>query len=153
MIDADRDYDSCPKFSRTSTHKAIKEHRCGECNKPILPGQTYELITGKWDCGFESYKTCSACVEIRNKFMSSWGYGCIWEDLSDCARDMKLKDLDGLSGAAISKLEEQFEKSWSEMLCDEECGSWCEHHRSYEGWKCSESSPVFVILDTKTPNP
>lgn len=42
----DYDYDG-PSIHRVTNPKARKPHKCAECYRPILPGETYESF---WGC-------------------------------------------------------------------------------------------------------
>lgn len=63
---------------------ARKPHKCTECREPILPGQRYEYMFGKFDGDTVRLHTCELCVEI-GRFYSCGGYipGEIWNDLEE----------------------------------------------------------------------
>jgi hypothetical protein len=76
------EYDNGPDFHSTRTVKAAKPHQCTECRAPIERGEHHEVVAGKWDGEFITYRTCLACVEIRTTFScGGWVYGSLWEDV------------------------------------------------------------------------
>ena len=78
------DYES-PEFHSIDNPMARKTHVCCECGESILPGQTYESASGKWDGDVMTYKTCLVCARIRDDYC--WGgylYGGLRETLWEC---------------------------------------------------------------------
>lgn len=74
-----------PSVMRTTLRAARKQHVCGECGEPILPGQKYEYVTGCWDGLWGDHKTCYACYLIRSHYMpTGWYYGRVADDVSEC---------------------------------------------------------------------
>jgi hypothetical protein len=73
-----------PQFHQVATRKARKRHRCCECNEPIMPGQLYEHVSGKWDGTFSVVRTCLRCARIRDDFCRSYIYGGLREALWHC---------------------------------------------------------------------
>lgn len=59
-----------PLIFSCTTPKARRSHTCCECSETIVPGERYELFKGRWDDGWETYKTCSVCVRIRDQLCS-----------------------------------------------------------------------------------
>ena len=88
--------------------KARKQHECVECRKPILVGQEYEKVTGKWDGDIDTVRTCSVCLEVRKEFFCSWIHGSMWADFEYEAEeeDFDLSHLNKLSKAAIDAISE-----------------------------------------------
>ena len=78
-------YDDGPSVWSTTWRVARKPTRCVECRRPIVAGQRYEFVSGKWDGEWSTYKTCAECVEIRLAFAcdGTWTYTTLWEDLED----------------------------------------------------------------------
>lgn len=71
-------------FYKAARPRARIEHSCGECERKILPGETYERVAGKWEHGFFTSKTCTDCLSMRNSFFcENYAYGFLWEDLWD----------------------------------------------------------------------
>lgn len=104
------DLENGPEFCKIMTPISRKSHKCIECGHDIMIGTKYERVTGKWDGDMDTIITCWVCAEIRRHlFLDNWTYGAMWDDLKECARDLELGDLDGLSLAAIGKLEHLFE--------------------------------------------
>ena len=58
------DSDGYSSFYTAQRRKARKQHRCLECNAPILPGETYEYAAGKSEGGMWDAKTCAACLAL-----------------------------------------------------------------------------------------
>ena len=89
-------------FQTESTPTARKVHTCNECSGDINPGHQYQLTSGCWDGGFESFKTCKPCAETRSWATSQpeWGsdgehlyyFGQLEEDLSNLAPEIQLGD-------------------------------------------------------------
>ncbi|HNC59759.1 MAG TPA: hypothetical protein PLP33_30335 [Leptospiraceae bacterium] len=73
------------KLEREETRKARKAHRCSECYRQILPGETYNWFTGYIDGGFDVYKTCQHCQvakEWLNKQCSGYNFTEVQEDIT-----------------------------------------------------------------------
>ncbi len=69
---------------REESRRARKEHRCGECRKPIRKGDTYHYEFIGYDGEVSAHKTCSICKEIRDLlFCSGWEYGGVWASIRD----------------------------------------------------------------------
>ena len=78
------DYDGSNSFSREQVRRARKPHQCVECDRPILPGATYEYAAGMTDGDFWDAHTCMVCREIRKEFCcGSWTYGQLWESIDE----------------------------------------------------------------------
>lgn len=69
-----------PKFFIQKNVKARKQYMCCECGDTIFIGIKYESSLGIWDNDWRRYKTCLACVEIRNILFCN---GYLFEGLSD----------------------------------------------------------------------
>lgn len=94
-------------FCRTETRKARKSHRCCECRKTIQPGQRYEVCSGSWDGGIQTFKTCQSCVEIRAKFScgGAFIFKALWNTLrEELYQRLTFGCLDGLSPQAKDKV-------------------------------------------------
>jgi hypothetical protein len=81
--DGDGEY---PEFSEITYPKARKEHRCEECGRAIVAGETYQKVAGKFDGEFYCDKTCCQCAEIRDAFSCGGGWpmpGSLWEEMRD----------------------------------------------------------------------
>lgn len=86
--------------------KARKEHTCCECRGIIMPGETYQVVSGVWSggAGPARFKTCWDCMDLRrrytfhHKFREAAPYGylheCIKEDglSADMLQDIRLPD-------------------------------------------------------------
>jgi len=85
------DYDP-PEFYSQRMQTAKKEHRCEECGKPICTGETYENVSGKWDGRFDTFKTCTRCLALKDWVKAHvpcfcWAHGNIREDALETARE------------------------------------------------------------------
>ena len=79
------DYDSA-EFYKTEYPVAAKDHKCCECRRPILKGETYEVTRALYDGLWGTYKTCVECIEIRTQlFCEGWLFGGMWEGIEDQA--------------------------------------------------------------------
>ena len=59
------DYDP-PTFYRSRiVRKARRKHKCCECAGDILPGESYEDVTGLWEGYFDRFKSCERCYDLR----------------------------------------------------------------------------------------
>ena len=78
------DIDNGPEAFRSINRKACKEHKCCECGRVILKGETYRYESGIWEGEASSYKTCKDCLSIRNAFFcNGYNYGFMLEDLRE----------------------------------------------------------------------
>lgn len=100
------DYDGYWKFYDDSFPVARKQHKCGECDLPILPGERYHQHRGMWEDQFASHKVCSFCDWLISRVASAEmeagcrahesypPFGGLYEALSDGhAREIGLVDL------------------------------------------------------------
>jgi hypothetical protein len=79
-----------PEFICETNPVARIEHKCGECNRVIKPGEKYERASGCWDGRLETHKTCGDCLSIRASFFcAGWAYGGLWEMLGDHINDTR----------------------------------------------------------------
>lgn len=87
----DYDYDA-PEFYVASRRVARKQHRCEECNCPILPGEKYENVSAKWEGDFSIVKTCHHCLALRDWVVANipcacWLHGNMLEGLQQSIED------------------------------------------------------------------
>ena len=83
--------------------RARKAYKCGECQEEIKQGEEYEVSGQLYDGEWTTFKTCSLCVEIRDKVFCSWVYGCMWESLAE--ENVFTISLADLSAPAVEKIE------------------------------------------------
>lgn len=93
----------------TTTPRARKQHRCGECRRVIEIGERYENCFQVYDGRPDINKTCLVCAEIRDHFAcgKGWIWGELWSDLEQAFfPDMKAGGacMEGLSPAAKQTL-------------------------------------------------
>jgi hypothetical protein len=78
------DYDG-PEVCTEKTVKARKPHKCCECSDQINTGDSYELVRGRWEEDWATYRTCQPCATIRaDMFGCGFYYGGLAELLWDC---------------------------------------------------------------------
>ena len=86
------DIDEVAEFCDESYPKARKEHICCECREVIGKGRKYQLITGKWEGEFGTFKTCMACAAIRKHYCPNGAFfeelrnhliECLWFDYTE----------------------------------------------------------------------
>jgi hypothetical protein len=94
-------------FYHSQQRRARKPHACCECGLLIRPREQYEHATGMWDGEISTYKTCSTCVSIRDKFYcgGGWMFGGLWYDVENCVLPkLTTGCLEGLTAAAKAVL-------------------------------------------------
>ena len=75
----DGDYSS---FQHSKMLKSFKDYHCDECNTMIIGGQEYDLTRGKFEGKWYTHRTCSVCLELRDKLFTSGHYlGLIHENI------------------------------------------------------------------------
>ena len=67
--------------------RARKKHNCCECKKIIQPKEQYERLSGCWEGGFGTYKTCMDCVSIRKAFFCTFVFESLYEYLREEIRE------------------------------------------------------------------
>lgn len=73
------------KVYREEFPVARKQYRCCECGETINPGQKYHKAVGLWDLGWDTYRTCMPCYNIRNHYCRrGYIFGRLSDTLSDC---------------------------------------------------------------------
>jgi len=78
------DCNDSPEFCSERVVKARKTHICGECQREIKPGESYEYVFGVWEGDQNTHKTCLDCASVRSLFFCyCWFYGRVWEDLAE----------------------------------------------------------------------
>ena len=116
-IDSYSDDYSCA-FHTTSMRKARKEHVCGECGRKIAKGETYEVSKGRFEGTFDTNKTCTDCLSLREAFFCSWSYSTLWHDFECEARELPQEisydAIARLTPVARAKACEIIEQVWSD---------------------------------------
>ena len=106
-------YENCAVPFLQQWRTARKVNRCDECLRPILSGQRYEFVSGKWDDGWASYRTCEDCVEIRTAFTDgSWEYGRLWENLTEGFDELTTGCFAQLTTSSAKQLLQERWSSW-----------------------------------------
>ena len=88
--DCSCDYDA-PQFYNRTIRKARKPHKCEECSGPILVGEKYEYVSGKWEW-VDEFKTCMRCHDIRQWVKNNvpclcWAHGNMMEDCREAVNE------------------------------------------------------------------
>lgn len=91
MSDCYCDYDP-PEFHSRYIRVARKSHKCEECGGPILSGERYEYVAGKWEGYFNYFKTCERCVDLRQWVQNNvpcfcWAHGNMTEDAAEAVEE------------------------------------------------------------------
>ena len=61
---------------------ARSRYKCCECGVTINPGDQHECANGKWHGDFDTFRTCLACMNVRDSLMEcGWYYGQLWETI------------------------------------------------------------------------
>ena len=106
-----------PEFFNKEIVVAEKQHVCYECDGVIEPSREYESVTGKWDGELLTFKTCSPCLEIRDKLFCTWFFGEIYEDIREEGIEVDMYFLNIFSPEAQQKIIELvIIESWED--CD-----------------------------------
>lgn len=112
------DIDECALLLRSSTPKARSPHRCHECKRIIIPGETYLVEVVKFDVTVETWKTCTDCQSIRaNFFKDGWFYGetkimlkeHIWEFFGDVSESCIASLTTGARNMVCDLIQERFD--------------------------------------------
>jgi hypothetical protein len=102
--------------------RARKPQKCCECGERINPGDRYEIVSGKWDGEWASFKTCLPCKEIREAFCcEGWTFGFLWENAENgFFETMTTGCLQKLTTAAAK---EKLVAAWNEWTKDRAGGA------------------------------
>jgi len=102
-----------PEVCGTLIVKARKPQKCCECHDSISPGERYEIVSGKWEGEWSSFKTCLPCKEIREAFCcEGWVYSTLWEDAEGFLEKLSTGCLEKLITAAAK---EKLMRQWREL--------------------------------------
>ena len=79
-------------FYRARRPMAHKHHMCDECGATIPTGERYEYATMLYDGAWTSYKTCVACLEMRDLVESAsrcfcWHHCALHHDIRQWCED------------------------------------------------------------------
>ncbi len=69
--------DISPDFYSISEPVAKKQHRCCECNAPILVGEKHFVCAGKWEGHIDTFRQHYACMEACMIIRDHIEYECI----------------------------------------------------------------------------
>lgn len=85
------DFDA-PSAYREVWRRALRSHRCCECDRGIAAGAVYHYASGVWDGRGDSHKTCIRCASVRDALARAqpgrgWVFGGLQDELGDFYRD------------------------------------------------------------------
>ena len=97
---------------QVAMRRARKEYSCAECKGTINPGEKYEYVRGLWSGKYDTYRTCTGCLEIRDHFCDGgFNHSYLYEQIGDCiGSDIGIGDLDGMGPKAIDRIEKYLDK-------------------------------------------
>lgn len=117
-IEVDYDGGDGPEFFQEADHKARKQHKCCECKRTIEPDEVYRKESGRWNGGFESYKTCLDCLSMRQAFFCGFYYEQVWQmfrdEMFETGGDFNQTAMAKLTPAAREKACEIVEGIWKD---------------------------------------
>lgn len=97
-----------PECREVHTRRAAKAHRCGECLRAVQPGETYEIVKGRWDSHWSIYRTCAHCAAAREWLSAvcrGWVYGAVHEDLVEHCRNVE-------ASVPLARLASRLRRHW-----------------------------------------
>lgn len=102
------DYDP-PTFYNSVKRKARKQYECDECDGPILPGETYEYVSGLWEDMFSTFRTCERCRDLctwvtNNIPCTCWAHGNMHDDLQESVTEATWRAKDETVGVRFGFL-------------------------------------------------
>ena len=111
------DHDENAEMIKWKIVKAVKEHKCDECNMIILKGEEYEYYKGKYEGYLFTNKTCNDCLSLRIVLFSScFEFGNVRNDIVEAIQNdseiLPWKDLGKLTTAAQDWLFKKIEETW-----------------------------------------
>lgn len=84
---------------RSKVVKGRKDYRCCECSRPLPKGTIHHADTGLWDGGWDTYRTCMLCAQVRKDFMEcGYTYGELWMELREALMDGEDYDFEDENG-------------------------------------------------------
>lgn len=108
-----------PGIYSETMQKACKEHKCTECRRKILPGETYQRVDGLWDGNWDHFKTCGDCMSMIEIFFDARPcFGDLWEEFYGEFNYLNAvvpeKCLSALTPGARAKVCEMIEENWED---------------------------------------
>lgn len=105
-----RDFDDYgPEFMSSSTPRARKEHRCGECRRTIKVGETYLRDAGKCDGDVKTLTTCAHCARAQEWLVKQ----CNGFVYSDVGNDLAEHFAEGYSHPWMAEMVEGLRRDWA----------------------------------------
>ena len=72
-----------PEFYDVNIVRGRMAHKCCECLRVIPQAELQEVASGKWEGGFDTFRTCMLWVDMRNEMtLESWAHGYLIEEVS-----------------------------------------------------------------------
>lgn len=80
------------EFVNERSPKARRQHKCCECGRAIVVGETYWRVVGKWEGCLQTFRQCLPCHEIQIVFACGQGYlyTQLWEDMENVMEALKV---------------------------------------------------------------
>lgn len=79
--------EECSEFTSVKYFRARKPHKCCECGETIYPGQEYEHAASKYQGEFATFKTCTPCYSIRDRYCpDGYIYGELRLQIKECLK-------------------------------------------------------------------
>jgi hypothetical protein len=118
------DTDDGGHILRDKTTKAIKNHKCCECNRVIKNGEMYENQVLVYDGKISQYKTCEDCASVRTEFFcEGYYFEMVWEYVEEHINEMcgniSSECLASLTKVARDRVCDMIEEYWRRSGDDE----------------------------------
>lgn len=96
------DGDHASVFESTDVMSARESHACDECDRAILPGESYRRVWGVWDGEANTYRACCRCMVLEEWVKAHFPCYCpLLGGLIDRVRD----EIDNNGEAAVLRPE------------------------------------------------
>ncbi|QWY81955.1 hypothetical protein SEA_SICARIUS2_50 [Arthrobacter phage Sicarius2] len=106
-------------FHDARTHRARKQHKCGECFRVIEPGELYARHAGVWEGDFWTMKSCPQCDTLRDVLLyvdSDFWEGC-YGGICEWLHEMVPYEIDSsfswLFRLKLLRVERLFRRKWA----------------------------------------
>lgn len=75
-------FDGYSEFFSEEVRRARKTYKCSECDREIVPGQKYVVLSGKCEGDLWRERCCEVCNEISKAFSCDGrSVGNLWEEM------------------------------------------------------------------------
>ena len=120
----DIDVDHLPGFQKITECTAKKLHKCGECDRDIILGESCFYTASKSDGHFWTFKTCADCESIRDAlYCGGWEYGELFTEVwNHITEGSKIPDdcLLAMTPDARGNVCNMIQEYWDEWCNDED---------------------------------